>query len=168
MGCNIFSRWIDYSIEVISFCRAVQSMTRGAKLSALFSLPKSASFPPLPLPCFTRMYDENDCLYSALAWLCLIRNMDRDYLHFFCFEEWKTSPWCIFSFLHFSAISFPMFSISLFVTVVPYSLVSPKDTVIQSMTPGIDVPLFCSEGRYKPYRLALVCDLNWIAFLRRG
>jgi len=73
-----------------------------------------------------------------------------------------------FSFIHFSAIYFPMFSISLFVKVVPYSLVSPKDTVVQSMSPGIGVPLFCSEGRYKPCHLALVCDLNWIVFLRCG
>jgi hypothetical protein len=143
-------------------------LTRGAKISALFPLRKSASFSPIPLPCFTRMYDVNDCLYSALAWICLIRNMDRDYLHFFCFEEWKTSPWCVFSFLHFPAISSPMFSISLFVKFVPYSLVSPKGTVVQSMLPGIGVPLFCSEGRYKPYHLALVCALNWIAFLRCG
>jgi hypothetical protein len=57
-----------------------------------------------------------------------------------------------------------MFCISLFVKVKPYSLVSPKDTVVQSMSPGIRVPLFCSEGRYKPYHVALVCDLNWIAF----
>ncbi len=73
----------------------------------------------------------------------------------------------MYFFLH-SFLGHILSSISLFVKVVPYSLVSPKDTVVQSMSPGIGVPLFCSEGRYKPCHLALVCDLNWIAFLRCG